>query len=94
MALVGSLLYQPPLAVLAQQAALVWLTSANPAFCSTQLLAHPGMQPRFAAAWRCLEGWAPLLAGPLQPSTAELECLPGERQEKAIRRPDYLSEGQ
>lgn len=78
MALIGSLLYQPPLAVLAQQAALVWLTSANPAFCATPLLAHPDMQRRLGAAWGCLEAWAPLLAGPLQPPAARLAHLPGD----------------
>ncbi|KAL4448423.1 hypothetical protein ABPG75_005642 [Micractinium tetrahymenae] len=80
MALIGSLLYQPPLAVLAQQAALMWLTSANPAFCATQLLSDARMQRRLAATWQALEVWAPLLAGPLEPTAAKLAWLPEHAQ--------------
>lgn len=57
----------------------MWLTSANTAFCSSQLLSQPGMQRQLAAVWRFLEGWSPLLAGPLEPAAAQLAHLPGEK---------------
>ncbi|PSC70412.1 Kelch motif containing isoform B [Micractinium conductrix] len=62
MSLIGSLLLQPPLAVAAQQAALMYLTSDNAAFCGTRLLQDPLSQRRLAALWSFMQGWAQLAA--------------------------------
>ena len=61
----GAILPQPLLAILVQQAALMWAISNSRAYCSTPLLEHPLSQQRMqhvASALDALTGLAAPLA--------------------------------
>jgi hypothetical protein len=76
MALIGSVMHQPPLAVLVQQAGMMALTADNAAYCLTPLMTHPLMRQRLAALWGMLEAWTPVLVPGGR--GAQLADLPGE----------------
>ena len=70
MALIGSVMHQPPLAVLVQQAGMMALTADNAAYCLAPLLTHRLM------LWGMLEAWTPVLVPGGR--GAQLADLPGE----------------
>lgn len=78
MGVIGAVLAQPPLAVLVQQAALMYMTMRDPGFCHTQLATSPLSRARLANLWQWLEAVAPAMAPSSGPDAgAALARLPG-----------------